>query len=247
MSLQFAIIGCGNIGKRHAEQILSVGSLKAVCDIDKSKASELGKKYNAKVYFSLEELLKTETELDVISVCTPSGLHAKQSIQSLQAGCHVLCEKPMALTVADCEEMIRTSVSTERQLFIVKQNRFNPPVIAVKKLIDEGRLGKIYNIQLNCFWNRGQDYYQNAWRGTRLLDGGTLFTQFSHFIDLLYWMFGDVKEVKAIRKNFAHQSCIEFEDSGVALLEFENGVIGAINYTINSHKKNYQQEPAAIK
>ena len=134
-----------------------------------------------------------------------------------------------------------------KHLVVVKQNRFNPPVAAVKKLLDDKKLGKIYSIQLNCFWNRDAKYYENSWKGTMALDGGTLFTQFSHFIDLLYWMFGDVKQVKAFKKNFAHKNIIEFEDTGVVLLEFvqkdslgENGVIGTINYTVNSFQKNME-------
>ena len=125
-------------------------------------------------------------------------------------------------------------------LFIVKQNRFNPPVVAIKKILDEKKLGKIYSIQLNCFWNRDPKYYKNSWKGTKALDGGTLFTQFSHFIDLLYWMFGDVKQVKGFSKNYAHQGCIEFEDTGVVILEFKNGIIGTINYTVNSFQKNME-------
>jgi predicted dehydrogenase len=240
MSFQFAIIGCGNIGRRHADHIQSVGRLAAVCDIDKTKATELGEKNNASIYFSIEELLATEKDLDIVAVCTPNGLHATHSIQALKAGCHVLCEKPMALTSSDCLEMINTAEECGRQLFVVKQNRFNPPVVAVKKLLDENKLGKIFSIQLNCFWHRDAKYYLNSWKGTKTLDGGTLFTQFSHFIDLLYWMIGDVKQVKAFTGNFAHQNIIEFEDTGVVILEFVNGVIGTINYTVNSYKKNME-------
>lgn len=240
MSLSFAIIGCGNIAKRHAEQIQVVGKLLAVCDIIRSKAEELGKKYNAEVFSSIEELFANKKEIDIAVICTPNGLHAAHSIISLQAGCHVLCEKPMAINSFDCLAMIQEGEKAGKHLFVVKQNRFNPPVAAVKKLLDEKMLGNIYSIQLNCFWNRGANYYENSWKGTMALDGGTLFTQFSHFIDLLYWMFGDVKQVKAFKRNFAHQNIIEFEDTGVVILEFENGVVGTINYTVNSFKKNME-------
>ena len=107
-------------------------------------------------------------------------------------------------------------------------------------MLDEKKLGKIYSIQLNCFWNRDAKYYENSWKGTKELDGGTLFTQFSHFIDLLYWMFGDVKQVKAFTKNYAHQNSIEFEDTGAIILEFDKGIIGTINYTVNSFQKNME-------
>ena len=240
MSLSFVLIGCGNIGKRHAEQIQSVGKLVAVCDVIKIKAEELGKKYNAEVFTSIEELLTNKKDIDVAVICTPNGLHAEQSIRSLREGCHVLCEKPMAIRSIDCIAMIEAAEKAAKHLFVVKQNRFNPPVTAIKKLLDEKRLGKIYSIQLNCFWNRGAKYYENSWRGTKELDGGTLFTQFSHFIDLLYWMLGDVKQVKALNKNFAHKNIIDFEDTGVAIVEFENGIIGTINYTVNSYKKNME-------
>jgi len=240
MLLSFAIIGCGNIAKRHAEQIQEVGNLVAVCDIIRSKAEELGKKYNAEIFSSIEELFANKKGIDVAVICTPNGLHAAHSVFSLQAGCHVLCEKPMAINSSDCRMMIQETEKAGKHLFVVKQNRFNPPVVAVKKLLDEKKLGNIYSIQLNCFWNRNAKYYENSWKGTMALDGGTLFTQFSHFIDLLYWMFGDVKQVKGFKKNAAHQNIIEFEDTGVVILEFENGVIGAINYTVNSFQKNME-------
>ena len=145
-------------------------------------------------------------------MCIPNGLHAAHTIQSLRAGFNVLCEKPMAINVHDCKEMIKEANKAGKQLFIVKQNRFNPPVVAVKKAIDKGILGKIYIIQLSCFWNRNESYYKNSWKGTQHLDGGTLFTQFSHFIDLLYWMIGDIKKVFALTANFAHKNMIDFEE-----------------------------------
>ena len=240
MSLQFAVVGCGNIGKRHAEQIQSIGKLVAVCDIIRSKAEELGKKFGAGSFSSIEELFAQKKDIDVAVICTPNGLHAQHSVISLRAGCHVLCEKPMAIKSADCLVMIQEAEKANKHLFIVKQNRFNPPVVEVKRLLDEKKLGNVYSIQLNCFWNRDAGYYENSWKGTMELDGGTLFTQFSHFIDLLYWMFGDVTKVKVFTKNFAHKNIIQFEDTGVVILEFENGAIGAINYTVNSFQKNME-------
>lgn len=239
-NIRFAIIGCGRIAQRHAEHINKIGVLVAVCDIVTEKATALGEKYQAKGYSSVEELLRTETAIDVVSVCSPNGLHAKHSIAALRSGFHVLCEKPMALSVQDCGEMIKEADKANRRLFIVKQNRFNPPVAAVKSLIDEGRLGKIYSIQLNCFWNRNNEYYQHSWKGTKALDGGTLFTQFSHFIDLLYWMVGDVKDVHAFTANYHHKEIIEFEDTGTVSLKFYNGAIGTINYSVNSFDHNME-------
>jgi predicted dehydrogenase len=239
-TLQFGIIGCGRIAQRHAEHIRNTGRLVAVCDIVNEKAQELGKKYGACAYGTPEEMFKKHPEMDVVAVCSPNGLHAEHSIKALKAGYHVLCEKPMALDVQQCGEMINTAERANRRLFIVKQNRFNPPVAAVKKVIDEGRLGKIYSVQLNCFWNRNNAYYQNSWKGTKALDGGTLFTQFSHFIDLLYWLIGDVKTVHAFGGNFHHENIIEFEDAGAICLKFYSGIIGTINYTVNCFEKNME-------
>ena len=239
-TIKFALIGCGRIAQRHAEQIHRLGELSAVCDIQESAALTLSEKYNCRPYFDIDTLLKNEPDVDVVSVCTPNYLHAEQSIKSLKAGKHVLCEKPMALSVRDCENMIYTAEQTNRRLFIVKQNRYNPPVVELKKVIEENRLGKIFYVQLNCFWNRNEDYYlQSDWKGRLDKDGGTLYTQFSHFIDLLVWLFGDFKNVKVLLQNYLHPN-IEFEDTGAVLIEFFNGAIGTINYTVNSYQKNME-------
>ena len=238
--MRFALLGCGRIAQRHAEHISSNGKLVAVCDIVKEKADALAIAYGAVAYNNIDELLEKEKEIDVVAVCTPNGLHAAHSIQILQSGKHVLCEKPMAIATVDCRAMIAAAEKAGKSLSIVKQNRFNPPVQIVKKLLDERRLGRIYSIQLNCFWNRDSVYYENSWKGSLALDGGVLFTQFSHFIDLLYWLIGDVKNVKARFNNYGHKGNIEFEDTGIVLLEFENGVIGTLNYTVNSYHKNME-------
>ncbi len=238
--LKFAIIGCGRIAQRHAEHINRLGVLVAVCDIDSVKADALAHQYKSNSYHSIEALLAKEKSVDVIAICTPNGLHATHSIQALNAGFNVLVEKPMAITVKDCEDMIAAAKVNHKLLFPIKQNRFNPPVAAVKQAIDKGILGKIHSVQLSCFWNRDAAYYNYSWKGTMDLDGGTLFTQFSHFIDLLYWMNGDVETAHAITGNFAHKGVIQFEDTGVVALKFCNGSIGTINYTVNSHAKNME-------
>lgn len=238
--VRFAIIGCGRIAQRHAEHIQKAANLVAVCDTIADRAEALANKSGARPYLCIERLLECEPDIDVVSVCTPNGLHAEHAIKALQAGHHVLCEKPMAITVHDCGAMIRAAEQANRRLFAVKQNRFNPPVEAVKNAIDQGKLGRIYSLQLTCFWNRNEEYYTDSWRGTKALDGGTLFTQFSHFIDLLYWMIGDVKRIRAFGANFAHKGMIEFEDSGIVLLEFFCGALGTINYSVNSYKHNME-------
>src|SRR5689334_19032591 len=142
--LGFAIVGCGRIAARHAQHIDSVGRLVAACDVIPERASNLAGQYDAHSYGCIEEMLRSESKIDVVSVCTPNGLHAAHAVAALRAGCHVLCEKPMAISGADCGAMIQAAEMANRRLFIVKQNRFNPPVVAVKKLIDDGRLGKIF-------------------------------------------------------------------------------------------------------
>ena len=238
--INFAIIGCGRIAQRHAEHISKRGQLVAVCDVVEDKAQQLATTYGAKAYTSYADMLAHEPSIDVIAVCSPNGLHAQHSIDGLKAGFHVLCEKPMGLTVKECGEMIQTAERANKRLFAIKQNRDNPPVAAVKEIIEAGKLGNVLSVQLSCFWNRNTDYYANSWKGTKDLDGGTLFTQFSHFIDLLYWLIGDVEDVAAYLGNFAHEGIIEFEDTGVVILKFTNGAIGTVNYTVNSFDKNME-------
>jgi len=239
--INFAVVGCGRIAQRHAEHIDNNGNLVAVCDIVKDKADALANKYNARAFYSIDELLNAkDLSIDVISICSPNGLHASHSIQSLKAGYNVLCEKPMAISVADCGDMIQAAEKSNKRLFAIKQNRFNPPVSAVKNAIEEGKLGKIYSVQLSCFWNRNNDYYANSWKGSADMDGGTLYTQFSHFVDLLYWLVGDIRTVYALTDNFAHKDIIEFEDTGVVALQFYNVALGTINYTVNSYGKNME-------
>lgn len=226
---------------RHAEIINNIAHLTAVCDIKPARANEFAEKFSAKIYTTIESLLENENNIDVVSVCTPNSFHSAHTILALKAGKNVLCEKPMAINTAECKKMMIEADVSGKDLFIVKQNRFNPPVVALKQVIDEGRLGKILNVELNCFWNRNDEYYrQSDWKGKKALDGGTLFTQFSHFIDLLYWLIGDFKTLDAIGKNFIHNGIVEFEDTGVVIGEFSGGALCTINYTVNSHKQNME-------
>lgn len=239
MSYRFALLGCGNIGSRHAEQVKAVGVLSAVCDIVPERAVSFADRYGAKPYSSLDDLLKKE-KIDIVTVATPNGLHPAHSIRALEAGCHVLCEKPMAITSTDGLQMLQAAKAAGKRLFVVKQNRYNAPVAAVKNLMDAGKLGKISGFVLNCFWNRPAAYYNESWRGTLAMDGGTLFTQFSHFIDLLWWFLGEMDAAVGWRGNFMHKGWIEFEDTGVAGLVMKSGAIGTLNYTINAHLKNME-------
>jgi len=238
--IKFAIVGCGRIGNRHAIHINNFGKLVAVCDIDEKKAVELSKTFSCNYYTNLTNMLKNESNIDVVSICSPNGLHYEHTIESLNYNNNVLCEKPLALSGLHSAEMIKLAEKKNLRLFAIKQNRFNPPVLAVKQAIEEGKFGKIFNVQLSCFWNRNENYYKNSWKGSLDLDGGTLYTQFSHFIDLLYWLIGDIRDFEIYANNFTHNGVIEFEDTGVLIIKFYNEAIGTINYTVNSTNKNME-------
>ncbi len=237
--LSFAVIGYGKIGSRHAMHIHRLAKLVAVCDTDDDKRQAAVSDYKVATYPDIASLLAGNSP-DVVSVCTPNGLHAAHSIAALRAGCHVVCEKPMAISSNDCRQMIATAKAAGKTLFIVKQNRFNDAVVQVKKLLQQNSLGAIYSFQVNGFWNRNKDYYHQSWHGTKDMDGGTLFTQFSHFIDVMYWLLGDVVSVQSYLRNAAHQSFIQTEDTGCAVLQMQSGAIGTLNYTVNSYAQNME-------
>lgn len=238
--IRFAIVGCGAIAKRHAEHITNLATLAAVCDTKTERADHFAKTFGATAYYAIDDMLNAAELPDVVAICTPNGLHAEHAIKALRAGCHVVCEKPMALSVADCETMITEARRAGKELFIVKQNRFNPPVAAVKELIRSGKLGKILGVQVNCFWNRGEAYYKSSdWRGTKSLDGGVLYTQFSHFVDLLHWLVGGISDVEAYVGNSNHPY-IEIEDHGAVIFRLNDGAVGTLKYTVNAHQKNME-------
>ncbi|MBL7744307.1 MAG: Gfo/Idh/MocA family oxidoreductase [Chitinophagaceae bacterium] len=238
-SLRFAIIGCGKIAPRHAAEAVKYGRIVAVCDSIKEKADTIASSFNSKPYYSIDDLLKNETA-DVVAICTPNGLHAEHSIKALKAGANVLCEKPLSTSTADALQMIQAAGQAGKKLFVVKSTRYNPALAALKKAMDENGLGRIFSFQLNCFWNRPAAYYADSWKGDKTLDGGTLFTQFSHYIDALLWLLGDIKSVTGITNNFAHQGIIDFEDSGVVSVEMKSGAIGGINWSVNAFQKNME-------
>ncbi len=238
--IRFGIIGCGRIAQRHAKHIKSFGELVSAYDEKANRAQALVGQFGGTAFDSYEEFI-VNSHADVIAVCSPNGLHAKHSIDCLNAGYNVICEKPMAIRSEDCQRMIEVSQQSGKKLFVVKQNRYNPAISALKGKVDAGDLGEILSVQLNCFWNRNDKYYQDSdWKGSQQMDGGTLFTQFSHFVDLLYWMLGDIEEVQGYKQNSLHQGIIDFEDSGVLSMKFKNGVIGTVNYTVNSFDKNME-------
>jgi UDP-N-acetyl-2-amino-2-deoxyglucuronate dehydrogenase len=238
--ISFALVGAGHIGQRHAAQIARCGRLTAVADILPERAHQLAAEYKARAYPSLEALLHTEQPA-VVVICTPNYLHAPQTLLSLEAGAHVLCEKPMCLTTTEAGAMINAAEKAGRHLFIVKQNRFNPPVRLLHQMITEGRLGRLHSFQVNAIWNRPPDYYRNSpWHGQKAKDGGILFTQFSHFIDLLPWLFGPLATVDAYRDNYSLPRLLEAEDTGVAILRMTSGVIGTLLYTVSAYSANVE-------
>lgn len=236
--LHFALVGCGNIATEHVTQIMRVGKLVAVADINLKKAQQLGEQYGVPFFETASAMYAAIKKNDIVVIATPNGLHSSQAIEAMQAGYHVLIEKPMALEIADVDQMQRTAERTGKQMFLVMQNRFNPPVKIIHELIQQHALGEIRKVQVNCFWHRPASYYINSWHGTMALDGGTLFTQFSHFIDLLCWLFGAVNKVEAQFKNTAHQGLIEFEDEGKVEIIFQSGIQATIDYSVNEPTAN---------
>lgn len=240
--IRFAVVGCGHIGKRHAEMVVRDpgAELVALCDI--RPKDELGVEAYPVAFFSdMTSLLQSGLDIDVINICVPNGLHAELAIQAIESGHHVVIEKPMALQVQDAERVLQTSLKYQKEVFCVMQNRYSPPSVWIKQMIDSGRLGKIYLVQLNCFWNRDERYYKpGGWHGDACLDGGTLFTQFSHFIDIMYWLFGDIQHIQARFADFNHQQLTDFEDSGLVTFEFVNGGMGCLNYSTAVWNKNME-------
>jgi predicted dehydrogenase len=246
--IKFAIIGCGHIGKRHAEMILrnQEAELVALCDIKEKE--KLGiEQYNVPFFKSAEEMLASGIAIDVVNICTPNGLHATHSLLALENRHHIVCEKPMALTTADCESVIFKALQVHKNIFCVMQNRYSPPSVWIKQVVEDKILGDIYIVQLNCYWNRDERYYKKGgWKGDAKLDGGTLFTQFSHFIDIMYWLFGDIKDISAKFGKFNHNGLTDFEDSGIVNFNFLNGGMGCINYSTSVWDKNMESSITII-
>lgn len=248
-TIKFAVCGFGNIGKRHATIINSFQGAELVALIDTNPAAFNDPLFPAgmPIFTSLLDFLKSNIHADVINIATPNGLHCSQALLALEHGCHVVIEKPMGIDKTECEQVIQKADEAGKQVFVVMQNRYSPPSQWMKKIVGEGTIGDVYMVQVNCYWNRDERYYKkNSWRGTMMLDGGTLFTQFSHFIDILYWVFGDIKNIAATFKNFNHTALTKFEDSGVVNFEFEKGGIGSINFSTSVWDKNMESSITVV-
>jgi predicted dehydrogenase len=247
--LKFAVIGCGHIGKRHAEMIRrnEEAELVAMCDVRAKEECGLESFEGVSFYQSADEMLKNHPEIDIVNVCSPNGLHAEHSLKALEFQKHVVCEKPMAINKADCEKVIYKALQVSRNVFGVMQNRYSPPSAWLKEVVSNNRLGEIYMVQLNCFWNRDERYYTGKnWKGSSDLDGGTLFTQFSHFIDIMYWVFGDITDINGVFADFNHEHSTSFEDSGIVNFKFVNGGMGCINYSTSVWDKNLESSITVI-
>lgn len=238
--MNIALVGCGRISRNHLETIQQIDNLNlvAVCDIIEERAKEKGEKYGVPYYTNYDEMLE-RPDIEIISVCTPSGLHPEHGIKAAEKAYHVITEKPMGITLESVDKLIGTCDQKGVQLFVVKQNRLNATMLMLKKAIDKGRFGKIYMIQSNVFWQRPQNYYDMAkWRGTWEFDGGAFMNQASHYIDALYWLVGPVDYVMAETATMSRH--IETEDTGSAILKFRNGTIGTMNVTMLTYPKNFE-------
>ena len=248
--VRFAICGVGHIGRRHAALVSrhEGAQLVALIDVRAELQPGLATEFPGVPFFlSLEEYLIHGPAADVLTVATPNGLHAQQAVASLRHGLHVVVEKPLALTKADAETIVDTALQTGQLVFCVMQNRYSPPAAWLKQIYDEGRLGQVYLVQLNCFWNRDARYYRpGGWKGTQALDGGTLFTQFSHFVDLLYWVFGDVTNVSARFRDFDHADLTEFEDSGLVTFDLVRGGSGTLSYSTAVWDRNLESSLTVV-
>jgi len=238
---RFGLLGCGRISNNHIEAIKKLTGkieLTAVCDIIPERADETARKTGAKPYYSIGDMLKN-SDTEVVSICTPSGLHPAQTVEIAGSGRHVICEKPMAIHLEDAIMSINACNEAQRHLFVVLQNRMNPTLQLLKKAVDTNRFGKIYLVNINVFWQRPQSYYDQAsWRGKWDMDGGAFMNQASHYVDLLNWLIGPIDSVHSYTATLARN--IEAEDTGVANIRWKSGAVGSLNVTMLTYPANLE-------
>ncbi|CEG56235.1 Gfo/Idh/MocA family protein [Legionella fallonii] len=239
--INIALVGCGRISKNHFQAIEAHSdrlTLTAVCDTDQDALRSATSLYGVDGYDNIDAMLRY-CDADIISLCTPSGLHPQQTIKVAQSGRHILTEKPMATRWQEGIDMIKACDEASVRLFVVKQNRLNATLQLLKKAIVQGRFGKIYMANINVFWTRPQEYYdQAAWRGTWEFDGGAFMNQASHYIDLIHWLLGPVESIQAMMGTLARN--VETEDSGVMNIRWRNGAMGSVNVTMLTYPKNFE-------
>jgi UDP-N-acetyl-2-amino-2-deoxyglucuronate dehydrogenase len=239
-NFRIALVGCGRISKNHFDAIEKVDGLDlvAVCDNDPERAEQAAKERGVECFTSYEKMLK-EASADVITIATPSGLHTDQGVAAARAGKHVVMEKPMAISLTGADALVHACDKAGVQLFVVKQNRLNPPIQLLKRAIDKNRFGRVYMASCTVHWARPQEYYDQApWRGTWEFDGGAFMNQASHYVDLIQWLMGPVESVMAKTATLARR--IETEDTGVALLKFRSGALGSIEVTMLAYPRNLE-------
>ncbi len=239
--VNFAIVGCGHIAKKHAEAISKTegATLVAVCDTVQEPMNYYNEEYGAKTYTHLSELLERE-DIHVVNICTPSGYHVNITKQIATAKKHVIVEKPIALTLEDTNEMITACHENNVKLAVVHPNRFRPVMMWLKDVMEKELLGKLSHANVTVRWNRGQAYYdQAAWRGTRALDGGVLMNQAIHSLDLLVWLMGDVTDIFSMEATRFRN--IESEDVSVGVVRFASGALGVIEAATTIYPKNLEE------
>lgn len=241
-AIRFGLIGCGRIAKRHADLLgngqVAGAVLAGVCDSSRDRADAFASKYGVAADYDIDTFLARE-DIDAVAILTPSGAHAANAIAAARAGKHVVVEKPMALRLDDADAMIRACDEAGVKLFVVKQNRFNVPVVKAREALEAGRFGKLILGTVRVRWCRDQAYYdQDAWRGTWAQDGGVLSNQASHHVDMLEWFFGEVTSVHA--RSIRALAKVETEDTAVATLKFQNGALGIIEATTAVRPKDLE-------
>lgn len=241
----YGLIGCGRVAPRHAQSLkqISRARLAAVADIRRGRADRFAEEYGATSYYDYHALLE-QPEIDAVTICVPSGLHAQVTLDALDAGKHVLVEKPIALSLHDADRMIALAAQKKLRLGVVLQNRYNSPMQQVRRLIDDGGLGRLYLGNACVRWFRPQSYYEDDWHGTIAMDGGALMNQSIHHIDALRWLMGPVQSVHAYSATLAHS--MEAEDVGVATLRFANGALGTVEGSTLTWPQNLEGSVAVF-
>jgi predicted dehydrogenase len=249
-TIKFAICGVGHIGKRHCAVVQGFhnSELSSVIDIDPLQLGSIEVPPSVNKWSSLEDFLNHDNnQTDVVSICTPNGSHIDLAQLAIEKGYHVVIEKPIGISSNKISALIELASQKQRNIFVVKQNRYSPPIKWLKEVVETGKLGNIFMVQINCYWNRDDRYYtRNGWRGSTESDGGVLFTQFSHFIDIMHWIFGDICSIKTHLENYTHQESTEFPDSGVSQFRFENGALGSVSFSTSVFDKNFESSISVI-
>jgi UDP-N-acetyl-2-amino-2-deoxyglucuronate dehydrogenase len=239
-TFKIALVGCGRISKNHFEAIDKIDGLElvAVCDTDAERAKQAGTQWQVPYFTSYDRML-AESKADIVTIATPSGLHPEQGVAAARAGKHVVMEKPMAISLTGADALVQACDKAGVQLFVVKQNRLNPPIQLLKRAVDRNRFGRIYMASCTVHWARPQEYYDQApWRGTWEFDGGAFMNQASHYVDLIQWLMGPVESVMAKTATLARR--IETEDTGIAILKFRSGALGTIEVTMLAYPRNLE-------